>query len=69
MNAPSAEQRRHFERLCQLRSLYAHRGPRDATGVLTIAELPAYVRGLGTRGLGTGPSRRAETARSADSTV
>ena len=68
MNAPSAEQRRHFERLCQLRSLYARRGPRDTTGVLTIGELPAYVRGLGTRGPGV-PSRRADAARSADSTV
>ncbi len=46
MNTPTTEQRRRFERLCLLRSLYAQRGSRDATAVMPLSELERYVRAL-----------------------
>ena len=46
VNTPTLEQRRRFEQLCLLRSLYARRGPNDATGVLPLAELAAHARTL-----------------------
>jgi len=46
VNAPTDEQRLRFERLCLLRSLYAHRGPRDATSVMPLSEVAAYARAL-----------------------
>ena len=64
MNAPTSEQRQRFERLCQLRALYARRGSRDDTSVMTLAQLTSHARLLL-----ADPYWRAEAARSADSTV
>jgi hypothetical protein len=64
MNTPTTEQRQRFERLCVLRSLYARRGSRDATSVMTLPELVSHARGIM-----TDPYWRADAARSADSTV
>ncbi|MEO7295474.1 MAG: hypothetical protein ABIZ57_04985 [Candidatus Limnocylindria bacterium] len=58
------EQRQRFERLCLLRALYARRGSHDATSVMTLLELASYARAVL-----TDPYWRADTARSADSTV
>ena len=44
VKTPSDEQCRRFEQLCLLRSLYAHRGPRDATSVMPLADVAAYAR-------------------------
>ena len=46
VNMPTDDQRLRFERLCLLRSLYARRGPRDATSVMPLAEVAAYARAL-----------------------
>ena len=46
VNTPTAEQRRRFERLWLLRSLYARRGPRDSTSVMPLDEVEAYARAL-----------------------
>jgi hypothetical protein len=46
VNTPSTEQRRRFERLCLLRSLYARRGADDASSVMTLAEVADYVRAV-----------------------
>lgn len=46
MNTPTTEQRRRFEQLCLLRSLYARRGSRDATAVMPLSEIESYVRAL-----------------------
>lgn len=65
MNTPATdEQRQRFERLCLLRALYARRGSRDATSVMTMIELATYARAVL-----TDPYWRADAARSADSTV
>jgi hypothetical protein len=44
MNTPTTEQRRRFEQLCLLRSLYARRGADDASSVMSLAELAGHVR-------------------------
>jgi hypothetical protein len=62
VNTPTDEQRLRFERMCLLRSLYARRGPRDATGVMPLSEVAAYARALLIDAYW-----RADTARSADS--
>lgn len=65
MNTPATcEQRQRFERLCLLRSLYARRGSRDDSSVMTLAQLAPYARAVL-----TDPYWRADAARSADSTV
>ncbi|MGH2402249.1 MAG: hypothetical protein ACRDE6_06020 [Candidatus Limnocylindria bacterium] len=64
MRTPTDDQRRRFEHLCMLRSLYARRGPRDTAGVMTLAEVGSFVQALL-----TDPYLRADAARSADSTV
>lgn len=38
MNGRTDSHRHLFERLCFYRALYARRGPRDRTGVVTITE-------------------------------
>ena len=64
VNTPTDEQRLRFERLCLLRSLYARRGPRDATSVMPLAEVAAYARALLIDAYW-----KADAARSADSAV
>lgn len=64
MNTPTAEQRRSFELLCTLRSLYERRGSRDATAIMSLTELASHARSLL-----TDPYWRADAPRSADSTV
>jgi hypothetical protein len=46
VNTPTTEQRRRFEQLCLLRSLYARRGADDDSSVMNIAEIAAHVRVL-----------------------
>jgi hypothetical protein len=64
MHTPTDDQRRRFEHLCMLKSLYARRGPLDAAGVITLAEIGSFVQAMLTDGYW-----RTEAARSADSTV
>lgn len=64
MNKPDAEQRRRFERLCLLRSLYARRTSRDATSVMALDEVASYAGALL-----SDPYWSADALRSADSTV
>jgi hypothetical protein len=64
MHTPTDDQRRRFEHLCMLRSLYAHRGPLDAAGVITLAEVGSFVQALL-----ADRHWRADAARPADSTV
>ncbi len=63
MRTPTDDQRRRFEHLCMLRSLYARRGPLDAAGVMSLADVGSLVQALL-----TDRYSRAD-ARSADSTV
>jgi hypothetical protein len=46
VSTPTTEQRRRFERLCLLRSLYARRGADDASSVMTLAAAADYARAL-----------------------
>jgi hypothetical protein len=46
VNSPNVEQRRRFEQLCLLRSLYARRGVEDASSVMTLAEVADHARAL-----------------------
>jgi hypothetical protein len=46
VNTPTTEQRRRFEQLCLLRSLYARRGADDASSVMSLADLAGHVRVL-----------------------
>lgn len=64
VNTPTTEQRRRFEQLCVLRSLYARRGSRDSTSVMPLSEVASYARALLIDAYW-----RVDAARSADSTV
>ena len=63
MHTPTDDQRRRFEHLCMLRSLYARRGPLDAVGVMSLAEVGSLVQAL------LADRYWGAAARSADSTV
>lgn len=52
VNTPTSDQRQRFERLCQLRSLYARRGADDDSSVMTLAEVAAYAGSLFIEGPG-----------------
>ena len=46
MDTPTSEQRQRFERLCTLRALYAQRGSRDTTSVMTVDAAIRYGEAL-----------------------
>ena len=46
MDTPTSEQRQRFERLCTLRALYARRGARDTTSVMTVDAAIRYGEAL-----------------------
>ncbi|HEX7195807.1 MAG TPA: hypothetical protein VF364_03125, partial [Candidatus Limnocylindria bacterium] len=46
MHTPTDDQRRRFEQLCMLRSLYALRGSADAESVMDVASAIRYGEAL-----------------------